>query len=161
MIALTCVKFPAGTLGCHLDIIARKALWDNGLNYGHGTGHGVGHFLNVHEGPMSIRQEYNPVAMEPGMVLSNEPALYREGKYGIRTENMMVCVEKEETSFGKFLGFETLSLCPIDTSLIVKELMTPEEIRWLNSYNEMVYRELNPLIRAELNDFLREQTVII
>ncbi|HRX13354.1 MAG TPA: M24 family metallopeptidase, partial [Draconibacterium sp.] len=113
MISLTKAKFIAGTKGCHLDILARKPLWENGLNYGHGTGHGVGHFLNVHEGPMAIRQEYNEHQIEPGMVMSNEPAFYREGEYGIRTENMIVCVELEKTQFGQFLSFETLTVCPI------------------------------------------------
>jgi len=131
MIALTNAKFPTGTKGCHLDILARKALWEKGINYGHGTGHGVGHFLNVHEGPMAIRQEYNSNEIEPGMVLSNEPAMYRTGEYGIRTENMIVCVEKEETEYGKFLGFDTLTLCPIDTTLIDKSLFNKEETDWL------------------------------
>ena len=115
MIALTNAIFPAGTKGAHLDILARKALWENGLNYGHGTGHGVGHFLNVHEGPMAIRQDFNENSIEPGMVLSNEPGLYREGEYGIRIENMIVCIEKQKTQFGTFYGFESLTLCPIDT----------------------------------------------
>jgi Xaa-Pro aminopeptidase len=103
MISLTLAEFPTGTKGYHLDILARKPLWENGMNYGHGTGHGVGHFLNVHEGPMAIRQEFNEHPIEPGMVMSNEPAFYREGQYGIRTENMMVCVEKQSTDFGQFL----------------------------------------------------------
>ena len=158
MIALTQAKFPDGTKGCHLDVLARKALWEHGLNYGHGTGHGVGHFLNVHEGPMSIRQEFNEVPMQPGMVLSNEPGLYREGEYGIRTENMIVCVEKETTAFGHFLGFETLTLCPIDTRLIDFELFSEKERNWLNNYHKQVRKELNPLIRKELAGFLEELT---
>ncbi len=158
MIALTQARFPIGTKGCHLDILARKALWEHGLNYGHGTGHGVGHFLNVHEGPMSIRQEYNEVSILPGMVLSNEPGLYREGEYGIRTENMMVCVEKETTDFGQFLGFETLTLCPIDTRLIDFDLFSEKERNWLNDYHSEVCRQLKPLIRKELHGFLEELT---
>ena len=158
MMALTMAVFPEGTKGANLDILARKALWDNGLNYGHGTGHGVGHFLNVHEGPVSIRQEFNPVSIKPGMVMSNEPGLYREGEYGIRTENMMVCVEKEETSFGNFLGFETLTLCPIDTSLIDKNLLNKKETNWLNSYHQKVKNELKPLLSKELQVFLAELT---
>lgn len=154
MIALTNAKFPEGTKGAHIDILARKALWENGLNYGHGTGHGVGHFLNVHEGPMAIRQEFNSVALKPGMVLSNEPALYREGEYGIRTENMICCVEKEETSFGKFLGFETLTLCPIDTTLIDEKLLTAKEKKWLNDYHLKVNTELKPLLSHQLHSFL-------
>lgn len=158
MIALTMAQFPAGTKGCHLDILARKALWEHGLNYGHGTGHGVGHFLNVHEGPMSIRQEYNEVSILPGMVLSNEPGLYREDEYGIRTENMMVCVEKETTDYGHFLGFETLSLCPIDTRLIDFSILSEKESEWLNNYHKEVCKELKPLVRKELHGFLEELT---
>jgi Xaa-Pro aminopeptidase len=158
MIALSMAKFPVGTKGCNIDVLARTALWQNGLNYGHGTGHGVGHFLNVHEGPMSVRQEYNEVALRPGMVLSNEPGLYREGKYGIRTENMMVCVEKENTEFGTFLGFETLTLCPIDTSLIDLNLLSQEEKEWLNNYHSHVRNELKPLVGGDLVEFLSELT---
>ncbi len=161
MIALTNAVFPAGTKGCHLDILARKPLWENGMNYGHGTGHGVGHFLSVHEGPFAIRQEFNENAIEPGMVMSNEPAFYREGKYGIRTENMMVCIEKQETEFGKFLGFETLTLCPIDTTLIDLDLMNSEEKIWLNSYHKKVNTELKSLIKQELHGFLDELTMEI
>lgn len=158
MIALTMAVFPEGTKGANLDILARKALWENGLNYGHGTSHGVGHFLNVHEGPMSIRQEFNPVPIKPGMVMSNEPGLYREGEYGIRTENMIVCMEKEETAFGKFFGFDTLTLCPIDISLIEKTLLTKKEIDWLNSYHKKVREELKPLLSEKLQTFLEELT---
>jgi Xaa-Pro aminopeptidase len=158
MMALTMAEFPEGTKGANLDILARKVLWENGLNYGHGTGHGVGHFLNVHEGPMSIRQEFNPVPIKPGMVMSNEPGLYREGEYGIRTENMIVCVEKKETEFGQFLGFETLTLCPIDTSLIDKNLLTEKETVWLNSYHQKVREKLKPLLSKKLQAFLEELT---
>jgi len=154
-------EFPTGTKGCHLDILARKPMWENGMNYGHGTGHGVGHFLNVHEGPMAIRQEYNPNAIEPGMVMSNEPAFYREGEYGIRTENMMVCVEKEKTSYGQFLGFETLTVCPIDTTLINMELFSARERMWLNDYHKKVNELLKPLLKPELHQFLDELTAEI
>ncbi len=158
MIALTGAVFPKGTKGCHLDILARKPLWENGMNYGHGTGHGVGHFLNVHEGPFAIRQEYNENSIEPGMVMSNEPAFYREGEYGIRTENMMVCIEKEVTPFGRFYGFETLTLCPIDTTLIDKNMLSEKEIGWLNSYHKKVNSELKPGLQKELHSFLDELT---
>lgn len=161
MIRLSMAKFPVGTKGCHLDILARGPLWAEGMNYGHGTGHGVGHFLNVHEGPMSIRQEYNDNRLEPGHVLSNEPAFYRQGEYGIRTENMMVCVEMENTEYGQFLGFETLTLCPIDTSLILKDLMDREEIEWLNKYHQMVNGTLKPLLNGRLQVFLDGLTVAI
>lgn len=154
MIGLSQAKFPYGTKGCHLDILARKPLWENGMNYGHGTGHGVGHFLNVHEGPMAIRQEYNENTIEPGMVMSNEPAFYREGKYGIRTENMMVCVKGEKTEYGQFLEFETLSVCPIDTRLIQQKLLTADEINWLNTYHKKVNNKLKPLLDEKLHNFL-------
>ena len=158
MIRLSMAVFPAGTKGVHLDILARQALWENGLNYGHGTGHGVGHFLNVHEGPASIRQEYNPQEILPGMVFSNEPGLYRQGEYGIRTENMMVCTEKETTPFGRFLGFETLTLCPIDTTLVIPEMLLPREKEWLNDYHVRVRESLMPLVPEELRGFLEELT---
>ncbi|HCE58010.1 MAG TPA: hypothetical protein DER09_09355 [Prolixibacteraceae bacterium] len=158
MIGLTLAEFPFGTKGCHLDILARKPMWENGMNYGHGTGHGIGHFLNVHEGPMAIRQEYNENKIEPGMVLSNEPAFYREGEYGLRTENMMVCVEKQITPFGRFLSFETLSLCPIDTSLVIRELLTTTEINWLNEYHRKVNNQLKPQLNDNLHGFLDELT---
>ncbi len=158
MISLTCAKFPINTRGYHLDILARKDMWQHGLNYGHGTGHGVGYFLNVHEGPMSIRQEFNDRVIEAGMVMSNEPAMYRLGEYGLRTENMMVCVKDETTDFGEFLRFDTLTLCPIDTKAIEKSLLNPEEINWLNNYHQWVYNELEPLLNDELKDFLKEQT---
>lgn len=158
MISLTIAKFPLNTRGYHLDILARKDMWKLGLNYGHGTGHGVGYFLNVHEGPMSIRQEFNDRVIEAGMVLSNEPALYRLGEYGLRTENMIVCIKDESTIFGDFLRFDTLTLCPIDINAIDKSLLLPEEITWLNSYHQRVYMELKPLLREELQDFLKELT---
>ncbi|MCG6190589.1 aminopeptidase P family protein [Maribellus maritimus] len=158
MIGLTLAVFPVGTKGCHLDILARKALWESGINYGHGTGHGVGHFLNVHEGPMAIRQEFNVNTIDAGMVLSNEPAMYREGQYGIRTENMIVCIEKEETEFGKFLGFDTLTLCPIDTGLVDISLLTPEEIDWINEYHQRVRKELLPFMDELIQPFLLEIT---
>lgn len=161
MISLTQAVFPAGTKGCHLDILARKPMCENGMNYGHGTGHGVGHFLNVHEGPMAIRAEYNPNNIEPGNVMSNEPAFYREGKYGIRTENMMVCVEKEITEFGRFLGFETLTVCPVDTTLIKSELLSDSEKKWINDYHRKVNNLLRPLLEPHLQRFLDELTVEI
>ena len=158
MISLTLAKFPVNTRGYHLDILARKDLWKQGLNYGHGTGHGVGYFLNVHEGPMSIRQEFNDRVIEAGMVLSNEPALYRLGEYGLRTENMIVCIKDESTEFGDFLSFDTLTLCPIDTKAIDKSLLNIEEIDWLNKYHKRVYEELSPGINEELEGFLKELT---
>lgn len=158
MISLTLAKFPVNTRGYHLDILARKDMWQYGLNYGHGTGHGVGYFLNVHEGPMSIRQEFNDRVIEAGMVLSNEPALYRLGEYGLRTENMIVCVKDETTEFGNFLRFDTLTLCPIDTNAIEKDLLNPEEIEWLNNYHQKVFEELTPVLDEKLKSFLKELT---
>jgi len=158
MISLTLAKFPVNTRGYHLDILARKDMWQHGLNYGHGTGHGVGYFLNVHEGPMSIRQEFNDRVIEAGMVLSNEPALYRLGEYGLRTENMIVCMKDETTEFGNFLRFDTLTLCPIDTNAIDKNLLNPEEIDWLNNYHKKVFEELAPLLNEELKGYLKELT---
>ena len=128
-ISLAKSKFPAGTRGSQIDILARKALWDSGINYLHGTGHGIGHCLNVHEGPQSIRMEENPVTLKPGMVISDEPAMYRTGEYGIRTENMILVREDSETEFGKFLGFDTLTLCFIDTSLIIIPMLSVRETK--------------------------------
>jgi len=161
MIGLTLAKFPANTRGYHLDILARKPLWENGLNYGHGTGHGVGYFLNVHEGPMSIRQEFNDRPIEAGMVLSNEPALYRPGEYGLRTENLIVCQKSETNEFGSFLEFDTLTLCPIDTNAIDKDLLSLDEINWINNYHKNVYSQLSPLLSEELKVFLKDQTKAI
>lgn len=158
MISLSMARFPVNTKGYHLDILARNPLWQHNLNYGHGTGHGVGYFLNVHEGPMSIRQEYNEHVIGPGMILSNEPGLYREGEYGIRIENMIVCVKDGSSAFGDFLRFDTLTLCPIDTMAIDKNLMTTEEIHWLNSYHQRVYEELEALLNDELKIWLKELT---
>jgi len=158
MINLTLACFPAGLRGCNLDLLARKAMWDQGINYGHGTSHGVGFFLNVHEGPMSIRMEYNEHPIRPGMVLSNEPGIYREGLYGVRTENMMVCVERKKTSFGQFYGFETLTLCPIDLKLTDRKLMTQKEIEWINDYHKQCYNELSPVLTKEKRSFLKSLT---
>ena len=153
-IALSSAVFPAGTRGSQLDILARKAMWDLGLNYGHGTGHGVGHFLNVHEGPQSIRAEENPVVLQAGMFMSNEPGLYRTGKYGIRTENLIHIIPAKKTEFGQFLTFETLTLCPIDQLLIDVDLMTDEEILWLNDYHKKVYEAIAPKLDEDEREWL-------
>lgn len=160
-IALGSACFPKGTKGAHLDILARKALWSKGLNYGHGTGHGVGCFLNVHEGPQSIRPKDNGVAFELGMITSNEPGLYRAGEYGIRIENLLLTTDSWSTEFGEFLKFETLTLCPIDLKSIDPSLLNHEEKQWLNSYHKMVFEELKPLLSTELADWLKEQTKAI
>ena len=154
-------KFPAGIRGCLIDAFARKALWDAGINYLHGTCHGIGHCLNVHEGPQSIRMEENPVILEPGMVMSDEPALYRPGEYGIRTENMILIREDSETEFGKFLGFETLTLCYIDTKLVIPSMLSVREHAWLNKYHQMVYDLVSPHLTEEEKAWLKEKTAEI
>ena len=154
-------KFPAGIRGCLIDAFARKALWDAGINYLHGTCHGIGHCLNVHEGPQSIRMEENPVILEPGMVMSDEPAMYRPGEYGIRTENMILIREDSETEFGKFLGFETLTLCYIDTKLVIPSMLSVREHAWLNKYHKMVYDLVSPHLTEEEKAWLKEKTAEI
>ena len=154
-------KFPAGIRGCLIDAFARKALWDAGINYLHGTCHGIGHCLNVHEGPQSIRMEENPVILEPGMVMSDEPAMYRPGEYGIRTENMILIREDSETEFGQFLGFETLTLCYIDTKLVIPSMLSVREHAWLNKYHQMVYDLVSPHLTEEEKAWLKEKTAEI
>jgi Xaa-Pro aminopeptidase len=151
-IALATAIFPAGTRGSQLDILARKAMWDLGLNYGHGTGHGIGHFLCVHEGPQSIRMDENPTVLQPGMMLSNEPGMYRTNEYGIRIENLVRVIPAQKTEFGQFLQFETLTLFPIDQHLINFDLLSSKEIEWLNNYHQRVYDNIAP----KLNEFGRE-----
>ncbi len=157
-IGLGSAKFPVGTRGSQLDILARKAMWDLGINYGHGTGHGIGHFLNVHEGPQSIRMEENPITLQPGMILSNEPGLYRSNQYGIRTENLVRVRESVATEFGQFLEFETLTLFPIDKNLIDQSMLTQQELNWLNNYHQEVYDKLAPMLTADEQAWLRNKT---
>ena len=151
-ISLAKAIFPVGTRGSQLDILARKAMWDLGLNYGHGTGHGVGHFLCVHEGPQSIRMDENPTVLQPGMMISNEPGMYRTNEYGIRIENLVHVIPAIKTEFGQFLKFETLTLFPIDQHLINFDLLTNSEIDWLNEYHQRVYSTIAP----KLNEYERE-----
>ena len=150
MIALARAKFPRGTGGAQLDTLARQYLWQDGLNYGHGTGHGVGFFLNVHEGPQgfatSAVTSRGRTAFEPGMVTSNEPGFYRTDHYGIRIENLILCVANETTDYGEFLSFEDLTLFPIDQRLIDKKLLNQEEKDWLNDYHQQVWEQLSPLL---------------
>lgn len=157
-VSLATAIYPQGTRGSQLDILARKSMWDNGINYLHGTGHGIGHFLNVHEGPQSIRMNENPTTLQIGMVTSNEPGLYRAGKYGIRTENLILTQHETTTEFGDFYSFKTLTLCPIDTTPVVKEMLTKEEIIWLNEYHKFVYDRLSPLLTEEEKAWLKEKT---
>ena len=151
------LKFPAGASGTQLDLAARKDLWREGLNYMHGTGHGVGAFLNVHEGPHQIRMEYKPAPMVAGMTVTDEPGIYLEGKFGVRTENTLLVVPYKETPFGTFLQFEPLTLCPIDKSAIDISLMTEEEIGWLDEYHQMVYDRLSPYLDEEEREWLAVQ----
>ena len=161
-IALATAIFPEGTRGSQLDILARKALWDNYTTYWHGTGHGIGHFLNVHEGPQNIRLEENPTVLHPGMVTSNEPGVYRANQYGIRIENLIVTQEYEKTEeFGTFYNFETITLCPIDTKPISKKLLTKDEKKWFNKYHKMVYKKLKSHLSDEEKAWLKNKTAPI
>jgi len=156
-IALAKAIFPYGTRGSQLDILARKALWDMGLNYGHGTGHGVGHFLNVHEGPQSIRMDENATILHPGMIISNEPGMYRTDKHGIRIENLVHVIPAVSTEFGDFLEFETLTLFPIDRNLIEIMLINEEESEWIDDYHRKVFETLAPHLTNEEQDWLKEK----
>jgi Xaa-Pro aminopeptidase len=157
-ISLALAKFPEGTRGYQLDFSARRAMWEAGINYAHGTGHGVGYCLNVHEGPQSISPADNKTVIESGMLTSNEPAIYREGEYGIRIENLILCYEDEETEFGQFLRFDTVSLCYIEKSLIDRTLLDRKEIDWLNAYHSQVYDKLSPYLSGEEKEWLKEKT---
>lgn len=158
MIDLSMAVFPRGTAGCQIDALARMPLWRAKRNFGHGTGHGIGYYLCVHEGPQSIRYQYNPQPLLPGMITSNEPGLYREGMHGIRHENVVLCREAGTSAFGEWLEFETLTCCHIDTSAVVKDLLGAEAIAWLNAYNDRVYRTLSPLLPPDTAAWLRFKT---
>ncbi len=161
-IAIARAKFTAGMRGAQLDMLARQPLLQHNLNYLHGTGHGVGHFLCVHEGPQNIRMDENPVTLRPGMILSNEPGVYRTGQYGIRIENLVLVIEDIENEFGKFMKFETLTLCPIDTKPIDKSLLTEQEIGWINQYHQRVYSTLSPHIQeSQVKEWLSTATIAI
>ena len=156
-IALARAVFPEGTRGAQLDALARIPLWQHGMNFLHGTGHGVGHFLNVHEGPQSIRMNENPTPLRPGMLTSNEPGVYKAGSHGIRTENLMLTVPAGEGMFGRYLRFETVTLCPIDTQGIVREMLNNEEVDWLNSYHRRVCQLLAPGLDETERNWLAEK----
>ena len=158
MIDLSMAIFPRGTAGCQIDSIARMPLWKKMRNFGHGTGHGIGYYLCVHEGPQSIRYQYNPQPLLPGMVTSNEPALYRQGMHGVRHENIILCREAGMSEFGDWLDFETLTCCHFDTGAVVPELLGPEALTWLNEYNEWVCRTLTPLLPEDVAQWLRCKT---
>ena len=149
-------KFPSGASGTQLDILARQALWREGLNFMHGTGHGVGTYLNVHEGPHQIRMEYKPAPFVAGMTVTDEPGIYLEGKFGVRIENTLLVTPYKETQFGQFLQFESLTLCPIDTTPIIRELLLDEEIAWLNQYHQRVLATLSPHLDDEETEWLKD-----
>ena len=157
-IALSRAHFPHGTCGTQLDVLARQFMWAEGINYLHGTGHGVGSYLNVHEGPHQFRMNHMPALLLPGMTVTNEPGIYRAGSHGVRIENMMLIVPDKETDFGTYYRFDILTLCPIDTRPIVREMMTPDEIQWLNAYHQRVYNELSPHLDEEEVAWLKEKT---
>jgi len=156
LIRLSMVKFPKGTRGVQLDAIARLPLWMNGKDFNHGTGHGVGSFMNVHEGPQNIRKDLNPQELLVGMVCSNEPGYYVEGEYGIRHENLIAVKESENTTSGTFYEFETLTFCPFFKDTVTKELLSQEEINWLNSYHKTCEEKLAPHLEGEVRDWFLE-----
>ncbi len=160
-LALQNLSFPRGASGTQLDAVARTAMWREGMNFMHGTGHGVGSCLSVHEGPHQIRQEYRPAPILEGMTVTDEPGLYLEGKFGVRIENTLLTVPYITTEFGRFLRFEPLTLCPIDTAPIVKGMLSAEETACLNAYHEMVYDRLAPHLDTEHRTWLRERTQAI
>ncbi|MBO6255741.1 MAG: aminopeptidase P family protein [Bacteroidaceae bacterium] len=160
-IDLAMAVFPEHTRGSQLDILARQPIWQRRLNYLHGTGHGVGSFLNVHEGPHNIRMEDNPVTLQAGMVVTDEPGIYKAGSHGVRTENILLVVPAGEGMFGNYLQFETITLCPIDKRPIVLELLSPAEIDWLNRYHAKVYEKLSPYLDKAEQDWLRSVTTAL
>lgn len=157
-IQLDMCQFPDGVCGSQIDAIARESMWREGYNYMHGTGHGVGSYLNVHEGPHQIRMEWRPAPLHAGMTVTDEPGLYLEGKFGVRIENTLLIVPAETTPFGKFLKFETLTLAPIDTTPIIQDMLTPEELTWLNNYHHRVYETLSPYLEKNEKKWLEEAT---
>ena len=161
MIALSRAIFPRGTRSPTLDALARTPIWAGGIDYGHGTGHGVGYFLNVHEGPHGITPHLAPdphTALEPGMITSNEPGIYRPGRWGVRIENLVLTVPAEKTEFGEFLRFETLTLCPIDTRCVERDMLSGDEIAWLNAYHAEVANRVGPLVSGPAREWLESRT---
>lgn len=157
-IQLELAKFPSGASGTQIDALAREAMWRKGFNFLHGTGHGVGSFLNVHEGPHQIRMEYRPAPLLPFMTVTDEPGLYFEGKFGVRIENILLIKPYVTTPFGEFLQMEPLTLCPIDTAPIVREMLLNEEVEWLNGYHQYVFDKLSPYLQGADLDWLRAAT---
>ena len=157
-LALARAVFPKGTMGVQLDVLARGPLWNEGMTYLHGTGHGVGHFLGCHEGPQSIRMEANPTPIELGMVTSNEPGIYKTGEYGIRTENLLLCVPAcSNEEWGEFYKFESLTLFPYDTTLMDMDMLSREEVKQINDYHAMVCERLRPLLNADEAQWLEQK----
>lgn len=157
-IGIARARFPQGTFGCHIDVLARQHLWANGYDYDHGTGHGVGHFLSVHEGPQSISKKMIPVALMKGMVVSNEPGYYRADQFGIRIENLELVVDIETQGDFSVLGFESLTRCPIDKRNINIDMLTRPELAWLNAYHQTVWDEVSPLVEGSVKDWLQQAT---
>jgi Xaa-Pro aminopeptidase len=151
-------KFPSGASGTQIDILAREAMWREGLNYLHGTGHGVGTYLNVHEGPHQFRMEWKPAPLVAGMTITDEPGIYLAGRCGARIENTLLIVPYKETEFGQFLGFESLTLCPIDKRPILKDMLLQEEVDWLDAYHQRVYDALSPHLSPDEAAWLRQAT---
>lgn len=160
-IQLELAKFPDGAAGTQIDALARECLWREGLNYLHGTGHGVGSYLNVHEGPHQIRMEWKPTPLRAGMTVTDEPGIYLEGRFGVRIENTLLVKHYMESEFGRFLQMEPLTLCPIDTTPILRHLLSGEEQIWLDRYHEMVYERISPYLSPEEKEWLREATMPI
>jgi Xaa-Pro aminopeptidase len=161
VIRLTQTRFMKGSTGANLDIMARGVLWQHGIDYKCGTGHGVGICLNVHEGPQNFSQSHREVELKPGMVITNEPGVYREGEYGVRIENIMKVVEVDQNEFGTFYGFETITLAPIATSMLDVTLLSQDEVDWLNHYHTQVYKALSPSLDAHDKTWLQGATQMV
>ncbi|PTT03119.1 Xaa-Pro aminopeptidase [Pedobacter sp. HMWF019] len=151
-------RFPKGTCGYQIDAITRKPIWEHGINYGHGTGHGVGYFLNVHEGPQVFNPTNNPVAIAPGMITSIEPGIYRPGKHGIRIENLVNTITDISNEFNEFYAFEALTIAPISTAIVQKDLLEQTQINWLNEYNALVFEKISPFLNEEEKSWLEKET---
>ena len=160
-LALQNLCFPRSASGTQLDAVARTAMWREGMNFMHGTGHGVGSYLSVHEGPHQIRQEYREAPMVEGMTVTDEPGLYLDGRFGVRIENTLLTVPYVTTEFGRFLRFEPLTLCPIDTKPIMTSMLSDEERQCLNAYHAMVYERLAPMLDEEHREWLKKKTEAI
>ena len=160
-IAVASTLFPRGTRGFQIDTLSRQYLWNSGMDFGHGTGHGVGFFLCVHEGPAKISPHPVDVKLEPGMVLTNEPGVYREGEYGIRLENMILVQDTFKNEFGTFMEFKNLTYCHFERDLIDKNILSQKEIQWVNSYHAKVYEKLSSVLKPRTAAWLKEKTLPI